>query len=133
MKNRQQGFALVAAIFIMVILGLLGGYMVNIGAMQSRTAVFALQGDRAYQAARAGMEWGNAKIAGGGDCNSLQTLPGSFNGLDGFSVQLDSCEEIVFTEGAPAGTVIIFKISSEYGSFGSADYIYRQLESKIID
>lgn len=53
----QQGFSLVTAIFLLVVLGALGAMMVTFfGAQQQSSALDAL-GARAYQAARAGVEW----------------------------------------------------------------------------
>ncbi len=41
-----------------MVLSLLGVAMMRLSAVQSSTGVFALQGARAYQAARSGLEWG---------------------------------------------------------------------------
>ncbi len=56
--NNQKGFTLVQAVFILVVLSLIGVAMVRLSGVQSSTSVLALQGARAYQAARSGLEWG---------------------------------------------------------------------------
>lgn len=54
---RPYGFTMVSAIFLLVILAVLGAFMLNFSAVQHTTAATDLEGSRAYQAARAGIEW----------------------------------------------------------------------------
>ena len=56
--QRMQGFAIVTAIFILVVLAALGAFIVSISTNQQTSAALDIQGVRAYQAARAGVEWG---------------------------------------------------------------------------
>lgn len=56
--NRIRGFAIVSAIFILVVLAALGAFIVNISTSQQIGSAIDVQGVRAYQAARAGIEWG---------------------------------------------------------------------------
>lgn len=53
-----RGFALVSAIFILVVLAALGAFIVNISTSQQIGSALDVQGVRAYQSARAGVEWG---------------------------------------------------------------------------
>lgn len=53
-----RGFAIVTAMFILVVLAALGAFIVNISTNQQIGSVLDVQGVRAYQAARAGLEWG---------------------------------------------------------------------------
>jgi MSHA biogenesis protein MshP len=55
---RNAGFAAIAAIFILVVLAGLGVVMVTLSTTQQRSAAFDIQGVQAYQAARAGIEFG---------------------------------------------------------------------------
>lgn len=55
---RLRGFAIVSAIFILVVLAVLGGFIVNISTSQQIGSALDVQGVRVYQAARAGIEWG---------------------------------------------------------------------------
>jgi MSHA biogenesis protein MshP len=55
---RSAGFAAIAAIFILVVLAGLGVVMVTLSTTQQRSAAFDIQGVQAYQAARAGIEFG---------------------------------------------------------------------------
>ncbi len=124
LKN-QAGFTLVQAIFILVVLALLGVVMMRMIGTQSTTSAFALQGTRAYQAARSGLEWGAAR-ATGGNCAA-----GSSMTISGFSVTVD-CTNTLFTEGAgPAYSVFHLSSVAEFGTYGSPSYIQRRVEAKV--
>ena len=53
-----RGFSIVTAIFLLVVLSALGVALLSISTMQHAESALDVQGARAYQAARAGMEWG---------------------------------------------------------------------------
>jgi MSHA biogenesis protein MshP len=55
--RRQAGVGIVTAIFLLVVLAGLGVAMVSVSSGQQSTIVQDQQAARAYQAARAGMEW----------------------------------------------------------------------------
>jgi MSHA biogenesis protein MshP len=59
-SRHQKGFALVSAIFILVALAALGGFIATVSSAQHIGSALDLNGARAYQAARAGTEWGAA-------------------------------------------------------------------------
>jgi len=56
--KRLRGFAILSAIFILVVLAMLGAFIMNISSSQQIGSALDVQGVRAYQAARAGIEWG---------------------------------------------------------------------------
>jgi len=60
--KRMQGFAIVTAIFILVVLAALGAFIVSISTNQQIGAALDIQGVRAYQAAKSGVEWGIYQI-----------------------------------------------------------------------
>ena len=126
MKTKQSGFSLVIAIFILVILGLLGSYMVRLGGTQRTTTLFAIQGARAYQSARAGVEWARAKIAADGNCGAVDSESLTFPGINGFTVTL-GCSKQTYTE---VNLLDYYTVSStsQYSTFAQADYVYRKLE-----
>ncbi len=57
-KRSQRGFSLLAGVFLLIILSLLAVFLVAISTRQQIGSAMDLQGSRAYQAARAGTEWG---------------------------------------------------------------------------
>jgi MSHA biogenesis protein MshP len=58
LKRTRQGFAIVSAIFILVVLAALGAFILNVFTNQQIGSALDVQGARAYQAARTGIEWG---------------------------------------------------------------------------
>ena len=106
----QHGFSIVSAIFILVVLAALGAFIVNISTTQQIGSALDIQGARAYQAARSGLEWGIYQVqataayrfgytalgvATDPNVRSCATASGSFTfpatatTLAGFSVSVD--------------------------------------------
>lgn len=71
-KNSTKGFALVTAIFLLLTLSALGAMMVTFFTAQQQNFAEDILGSRAYQAARAGIEW-----AALGVTNTYNTAPGT--------------------------------------------------------
>lgn len=121
-KN-EAGFTLIQALFILVVLALLGVAMMRLTAVQSSTSLFALQGARAYQAARSGLEWGAAQAAAGISCNGHMEI-------GRFAVAV-VCTQQSFTEGSGTYDVYSIRASATFGNYGSPDYILRRVEMKV--
>jgi MSHA biogenesis protein MshP len=134
-KNRQSGFVLPTAIFLLVVLAALGGYMVSLSRTSHISSALDIQGGRAYQAARTGIEWAAWQVV---DPQGLQpsptpcpasptalTLTGT---LAAFSVAVD-CTRTLETDGAD--TVAIYQITSTAtsGVAGEIDYVERQVQA----
>lgn len=58
LRRRQQGVSIVTAIFLLVVLSVLGTAIVSLSASQHKDSALDLLGSRAYEAARSGMEYG---------------------------------------------------------------------------
>lgn len=56
-RTLQRGFAMISAVFLLVVLSLLGVGMAVISSFQQRQSALDLESSRALQAARAGIEW----------------------------------------------------------------------------
>lgn len=102
-RQRARGFAAIAAIFILVVLALLGAALVSIFGGQQRGSAYDALGMQAYQAARAGIEFGanRALVASSCPASTSFALPGT---LSAFTVRVD-CASSVHTEGATSVTV----------------------------
>lgn len=85
MKNRR-GFAMLSAIFILVVLAALGAFIVNISTTQQVGSALDLQGVRTYQAARAGIEWGLYRQLRDGSCAVATSFPFTADTLAGLTV-----------------------------------------------
>ncbi len=137
MPRRQTGFAAIAAIFLVVVLAALGGFMLTFSNTQQLTAVQDLQGSRAFWAARAGLEWGVASVA---NCatfpkTSPKSLPGAtatpptFDG--GFSVAVD-CTPTTYTDGTSTTIYTINATAKPAGGVpGSIGYVERSMTATV--
>lgn len=112
--KRQRGFGAVAAIVVLVILAALAAAIVSIGSSQQLTSAQDVLSARAWQAARAGNEWGlyltrhNSDWSGAGtSCDTADreaTL--DLTAATGFNVTV-KCESELYNEGEeenPPGT-----------------------------
>ena len=123
----ERGFALVAALFVMVIVALVVATMSRLSVTQTASVDLALQQARAYQAARAGLEWGISRAMAGQSCN------GSLS-LDAFSVAIECANTAALDlpeEGR--GGVLFYQLTAtaESGLPGSADHAWRQLRATV--
>lgn len=76
---KAKGFSLVAAIFILTTLAVLGAAILKISTVQHVNSAQDVQGARAYLAARAGIEWGLYKqLQGGGGLCTAAGAPVTF-------------------------------------------------------
>jgi MSHA biogenesis protein MshP len=67
-RKVQRGFAMVTAIFILVVMAALGAFIATVSGNQQIGAALDVQGVQAYQAARAGVEWGLSQVLKGTPC-----------------------------------------------------------------
>lgn len=89
-RKKQAGVGLVTAIFLLVVIAGLAAAMVTVFTNQQSSSQLDLQGTRAYQASRAGIEWGLFRVTQvAGSCDSATTnsfaLPAT-SLLSGFTV-----------------------------------------------
>jgi MSHA biogenesis protein MshP len=61
-REQQGGFALPTAIFLLVVLWLLGAFIASISAIQQSAFTLDTRGVAAYDAAKAGIEWGAYQV-----------------------------------------------------------------------
>ncbi|MDQ2695191.1 MAG: pilus assembly protein MshP [Pseudomonadota bacterium] len=134
-RRPQRGFTLVAAVFIVVVLALAAAFMVRTAGVQQATVLFALQGARAYHAARSGLEWGIAQVAMQTD--SPAGLPAttviSFTdpGLQGFRATVTIAQCTLRQEGDLRMPVLRIFSTGEFAGYGSVDYVSRRLEVNV--
>ena len=129
-RRRTRGFALVAALFILVALAGAGSIMVRLSAEHQATSSFALLGTRAYHAARSGAEWALHEAANGGGCPSASfTL--SEGAAAGFDVVV-SCTSTSHVEGSTARSTLQVQSTADFGTFGARDYVARSVEVTIV-
>jgi MSHA biogenesis protein MshP len=131
---RQTGFAAVAAIFLVVILAALGGFMVTFSNTQQLTSAQDVQGTRAYWAARAGLEWAIGAVVASSPVPPAVTpaavcpVSAPPASIDGFDLAI-SCDRQLYSEGA--NSVYIFRFSSvaSTGAAGSIGRVERSVSA----
>lgn len=138
--RRATGFALVMAVFLLVSLAAVGAYLLTVSTGQTGAVIQDEQAARAYQAARAGVDWGAFQIlrnpggtfasaCAGGSASSAFALPWS---VAGFRAEVGCLRVGEETEGAV--TVRVFQITATgcnrnpCGSGVDATYVERQLQ-----
>lgn len=139
----QRGFSLVTAIFLLVVLSALGAMMLTFFAAQQQSSALDIMGARAYQAARAGIEWGafhviQSSVADGG-AFAASCLPGPATSpaltlggtLSAFNVTV-VCSATPHVEGAAQLTVYNITSTATYGGApGQPDYVMRVIAVSI--
>jgi MSHA biogenesis protein MshP len=128
MKPRQAGFSLIAAIFLLVVVAALVVYMANISVVQHTTLVYGVQGARASQAARSGIEWGIHQSIVNGSCVGSTSFTNA--AFAGFNIEVQ-CSRTTHDEG---GTMIdTFSLTSiaSSGVYGTLDYVQRRIQASV--
>lgn len=128
--NPARGFAMVSAIFLMVVLGLLGALMVSMSNTQQISAVRDTLGTRAYYAARAGIEWGAYQALRSGSC-AASTTPAPLATATGFSVVVACTASGPHDEGGASVTVYQITSTASTGTLGRHDHAERQLQAVV--
>jgi MSHA biogenesis protein MshP len=125
-RQKQRGFAMVAAIFLMVILAALGAFMLTFSSTQHVTSAQDIQGSRAYWAARAGLEWAISSVKATSAC------AGPPASLEGFTLAI-SCPSQGYDEGgAPKTFFTITSLAKSGTSVGSPGYIERSVSVTVV-
>jgi MSHA biogenesis protein MshP len=130
-RCQPRGFALVAALFLLVVLAGLGAFAVRLTVFQSQTVTSALRAAQAYQAARSGAAWAAYRAVSGGVC-APATRALTEGGTAGFTVFVN-CTQLSYVEGTTTVRVFVLDVRATAGAFGSADYVSRRLQTKVTD
>jgi MSHA biogenesis protein MshP len=148
-RRHARGFAFVTAIFLLVVLASFAAFVVSITSNAAAAGAAAIQGTRAYDAARAGLEWAghqvrdpNGTLAPGAtnlpDCFASPrtlALPGE---LAHFTVTLTCARTPAIgavpnfhEEGDKRTAVYVIFATASFGVAGGPDYVERRLETRI--
>jgi len=140
----QRGFSLVSAIFLLVVIAALGTFAVTLSTTQHQSAAMDVMGSRAYQAARAGIEWTAYQVANSAS-NAMSAVTcattfaqGSLGGtLSPFAVTVN-CSAASHPEGTDAlgatNYIWIYDVSAVAvtgGSPGDQNYVERVISVKM--
>ncbi len=145
----QRGFAFIAALFLLVVLGAFVAFVVSISMNAQTSGALAVQGARAYEAARAGVEWAtyqvldprntiNGVVTTPPACFASPSTPALPGDLGQFSLTV-TCTRYPNNTATPnyyeeaSLRVVVYDVTSTatQGTPGAADYIERQIEVRI--
>jgi MSHA biogenesis protein MshP len=132
----ERGVGLVTAIFLLIVLAGLGAAMVNLSVTQHMSSALDEQGSRAYQAAKAGIEWGLYRELIDGNCAAgpVSFVPPAPM-LSTFTVTV-TCDRIVYPGANPPIRVSRIRATACNipngancpGTGGQLDYVQRVLD-----
>lgn len=140
-----RGFTLVSAIFLLVVLTALGAALLNFATVQSVSSQLDVQGARAYQAARAGIEWELYQQLRLGSCPSTSFGMPAGSSLSTFTVTVacthktyDSSAAVDGIQLATGMRINIYQVTATAcnqpsggscpGTPNGPDYVERQLQ-----
>ena len=116
--GRRGGFALIASLVLLVVLGSTGAVMVRQTAVEESSASSEILAARGAQAARSGLEWGRHRA------KTLEACPAASSQLNlsegslwGFSVVVN-CSESRHVEGADEKVIIALDSQSTLDGLG---------------
>lgn len=118
--SAQRGFGLVAALFLIIVIAGVIAAMSRLAVAQHGTSSLALQQARAYQAARAGLEWGIHRVVKhpkGCPAETQRFFIGAFG------------VAVTFNAGDLHSGFCTLSAVAEYSTPGSPDYIHRHLQA----
>jgi MSHA biogenesis protein MshP len=125
MDRQESGFALIPALFLIVVLGALAAVAIRVGTGQQQAVTMSLQQARALSAAQTGIEWGAYQaLALGGSCVASTTLTLTEAALNGFSV-IVTCAAVTFSTGAATNTSYVLNSAATSGLYGQPGYVRR--------
>lgn len=122
--GRDGGMILITVIFIMVVLGLLAGFLMQSLSSQHSVATLTQLSRQAGYAAASGIEWGRTRALQSGVCSTAQIS------IAEFSVTV-RCSSLTVTEAAALYQVFDLEVDAQRGSYGSADFVRRSQRARV--
>jgi MSHA biogenesis protein MshP len=123
-RPKQGGFALLAVIFVMLVLGTMSAYLAEaISGRHAATSLDALQ-RQADQAAQAGIEWARGRALGGGGCTAAQVA------YAGFTVDV-TCATQQVDENGTLYDVFAVTADARHGTYGNPDFVRRSRRARL--
>lgn len=133
-QREQQGFALVAALFLIIVLAALGLFSIKLSSTQQQSIDLELLGARAQAAANSGIEYAASQVFKNG--KTCANIAGTFNftqsALKGFSTQI-TCVLSVHTDGTATHNVYELSSIASYGTYGTTTYVSRQQKRTVMN
>lgn len=130
----DRGFALVAALFLIIVLAALGVFAVKIANTQQQSIDLELLGIRAQSAADSGIEYAASQLLKNG--KNCTNIAGAFNftqgALQGFTTQI-TCTYSNHVDGTATYNVYELTSTATYGTYGTTNYVSRKQQRTVMN
>ncbi|GAB3248870.1 hypothetical protein [Chitinimonas naiadis] len=133
---RERGFALIAALFLLVVLSAIGAFVLTLSTTSQQSNILDFQGSRAYQAARAGIEYAAYRALNGSVCSNTDLNLGGQ--MADFTINLQCSSS---THNVAGNTVTIYQLTATACNLPSGNtcgpsqrslnYVERQLSASV--
>lgn len=118
--RRQAGFSIVTAIFLLVVLAMLGAFMLTLSGTQQVTTAQDIQGSQAFRAARTGLDWAISTIQATAACPAAAAPA-----VEGYTVVV-TCASNIYDEAGTSRTIYwLESTASRGGNVGGIGYVER--------
>ena len=121
----QRGMALIAALFMIIVVAAFGAFALRIGANQQQTANLELLAHRAFAAANSGLEFGSSR-AFTGACVNADFI------LSNFTVTV-TCTQTSHLIGGVPRQIYYLRAVVRHGAYGTPDFVQRTLDRRVSD
>lgn len=127
-RTRQNGIALVAVIFLIVVIGAALAVMARLSVQSNAQITQSLLQARAKQAAAGGLEWGIQSIVEDQTCEASTTV--NLPAYPGYTVTV-TCASGAYNR--PSQSITLYRLTARAvtGAPGDADYVWTQLDMSV--
>jgi MSHA biogenesis protein MshP len=123
----QRGFALIGALFVLVVLAALGAFAVRINMTQQHDADLDLQQLRAEAALDSGVEYAATRLlAPGANCGNLANL-----NVSGYAVAFNACARVQYIVNTATVNVYTVTLTSSRGVYGTPEFVARSATVRV--
>lgn len=126
----QSGFALIAALFLIVVLAALGAFAVRINNAHQSATELELLSARARFAAQAAIEYAARRLETSNDCNAVTASPPAL--ANGMNVTI-ACQPLTtHVVNGLTRTVYSIDVRATSGVYGSPDFVARRVRARVL-
>lgn len=126
--RKQRGFALIGALFVLVVLAALGAFAVRINMTQQHGADLDLQQLRAQAALNTGLEFAATRLLVSPATDNCGNLAALANISAGFQVTFPgACTRVQYLVNGVQVTVYTINVTSTRGVYGTPEFVRRDL------
>lgn len=131
-RRRERGFALIAALALLVVLGGTGAVMLRMTGIEQAGSTVAILGARANLAARSGIDWALHQAVATGDCPAAASVLDLAEGaLVGFVVTV-RCSASSHFEGSEERRILSIESEASFGVLGGRDFVFREVQATLV-